>query len=606
MPKSNAVLSPNLGLYFDRPLLAVPQRGVSSGLNFRIRDGKVNNLNLGWTRFENFVLNGPVLMIDLFFPVTQNLVPQLIFGTATDLYLYNSTSHAVTYLTPRYGVGTVTAAGVNVTGVGTSWLNVAAHIRPGDELIFADQYNLTTGAWFVIDHVVDDTHLVLTTSAGVVGATNYTIRRKFSGGPSTVWSTSQFSLAATSGKDEWWATNGVDNIVMWDTAKTQVDDEFAGLVMGFTAKTLFNINNQMIYVNLIQGGTRKLMDMINSDIGDPRDVTTGLSEQFRVHSGTDEVWGLGQIGDNLVLYSKYHVVIGQFVGDPLVWAFRAMGSNNGSIGPKAFVDMGAYHLFLGTDAQYIFDGVNIKEINNHVWREVLRTQDPQRIQHTYTHIDTENAEVLWSIPLTTDAATGTQDGAPDKAYVNHYLETVPQGVPTPHSVRSFPFTATGFYIRQDTLTWDQLTQAWNTLNFRWNDQFFAQAFPFNMAGDATGKIFTFNSSQDGDGVALPSNIILGRRPLGDGKERGLLRRVYPWMTKFTNPVNITTRMMDFATGPATISDTKSFDQSQPEGQHFTSHLRRGRYTELQVGTAGPGQPWELHGFDIDPQGGGHR
>ncbi len=43
-----AVRRPNLGLYFDRHPLDIPDRAFSAGLNFRIKDGAVTNINIGY------------------------------------------------------------------------------------------------------------------------------------------------------------------------------------------------------------------------------------------------------------------------------------------------------------------------------------------------------------------------------------------------------------------------------------------------------------------------------------------------------------------------------------------------------------------------------
>lgn len=607
MAKGNEVLSPNFGLYLDRPLLSVPPRGLSDGYNFRIQDGKVSNLNLGWIPFESFTLNGPVLLITSFLPVTQGLPAQLIFGTRYDLYLYSPNTHSLQYLTPRYAIGSITSvAGTAVTGTGSSWTNATAHIRAGDEIVFGNGAAVQqSDTWYTIDHVVDDTHLVLTTAAPAFGPNGaYTIRRKFSGGDATQWSTATYVRGPT-GRDTWWATNGVDNIVSWDTVNTYADDEFTGLVMGFKAKQLFVFSNMMIFGNVSVGGALKGTDIINSDVGDPKNVATGLFSEFKVHSGSDEILTMGQLGSNMVIYSKNHVVQAQFIGSPAILAFRTMGTHVGPVSSRAVADYGNYHEFLGRDSQYIFDGVNITELSPHVWKEVLRTQDPLRIGSTYNHFDLENRQVLWVVPLTTDPGSSTITSPAATAYVEHYLEQVPPYTPRPYSRRAFPFTASGFYTKQSVTTWNQLG-AWNTLNYRWNDQFFFKDFPFSLVGDAAGKLWQLNASQDANGVVLPSFVKFGRRPTVDGKARGLVTRVYPWVTSFNTPVLVSVNLTDFGAKEGVIHDTQSFDQTMPEGAHFTNHYRRGRYVEIGFSTIAASQPWELHGFDMDIKPGGRR
>lgn len=598
--KSTATLIPNLGIYYDRARLSLAPRMMADALNVRIKEGKISNLNLGWDRFGTFILNGPVLMIADF--LRRDASEFLVFATTTDIYKYvNDTT--VVYLSPRYETGTVSRTGSTVTGVGTNF--VTGGIKANDEIFFGSTGQNDPGAsWHLITNVGGTTTLT-TSDSGAVGSGAYTIRRKFQGDFRNVWQNVTYVNASPSNSDELWMTNGIDNIVRWDGTATQVEVMSA---LNFTAKTIAVYKNMMIFANLVQGGTHKPTDMINSNPGEPQNVTTGLASQFKVHGRIDEVVRAAPLGDNIVFYSFSNfgvVTLAQFVGDPLVFVFRQVSNGTAPLGARAIADFGNYHEFLASDSHYFFDGATLKQQNTHIWREVLRTQDPSRIAFSYTHFDQENGDVLWVVPLTTDPTAGTT-GAPSIAEVEHYLENPGQGLPTPWTRRSFPFFTTGFFKRQSGLTWDKLTNAWNTYNFRWNDRFFFTAFPFNLAGGPDGKIYTFNTGQNADGAALGSFVKFGRKVLGDGRMRGLLTRVYPFASQFTTPLQVTALMSDSGDGSPMITDTQNFDQTQPEGGHFVTHYRRGRFFELQFSTNGPGQPWELSGYDYDLRPGGKR
>lgn len=598
--KSTAVLLPNLGIYYDRPRLALNPRMLSDGLNFRVKQGRLSNLNMGWTRFGTFQLNGYVMMIADF--ILRSGSEQLVFATFTDLYKYVNAS-TVVYITPRYETGTVSRAGQAVLGVGTNFLT--AGVRAGDQITFGTAGVVSTSAtWDTVTLVTDATHLT-TTGSGVVGSGPYTIRRLFTGTGSHIWQNALFVNASPSNSDELWMTNGLDSIVRWNGVTDQVEVMSA---LGFTAKAIGVYSNMMIFGNLNQAGTNKPTDMINSNPGEPQNVTSGLSEQFKVHGKIDGIKSIISIGDNLAIYSYENdgiVTLAQFVGDPLVFAFRQIANGTGPISAKAVADFGNFHEFVATDGQYFFDGATVKNVNKHFWREILRTQDPTRTPRTYAHFDEENGDLIWILPLTSDATASTT-GAPGIAEVEHYLEESATNVPTPFSRRTWPFTATGYFRRNIGLTWDQLTDNWSNYNFRWNDKFFFAAFPLSLGGTDTGKIYTLNTAQDADGVALSSFIRFGRRAIFDGRHRGLLSRVYPFVHTLTTPLNVTARFMDHADGEPTIFDTKSFDQTLPQGGHFTTHYRRGRYFELEFGTDGPAQPWELDGYDTDVRKGGKR
>lgn len=598
MARSSAVVSPNLGLYYDRPSIALSERMLLDGVNFRVKEGRLSNLNLGWERFGTVQLNGPVTLIDQFFIRGQD--ERLIFGTPSDLYVYDGATDTVAFITPSYSEGTASVNGKDVTGTASGW---STSIEPGHEISFGDNdENSPDATWWVIATVNGDGSLTLEEDAGVIADGPYTIRQTFKATFLDTWDTDIFVNAAPDNKDWWIATNGIDDVIRWDGQSRYT--ERVGLP--FKANTLTVYSNMMIYGNITQSGERLPSTIINSNVGDPFDVSGGLSEQFKVHGGTDGIVNMVPIGDNLALYSSGRITVAQFVGDPLIFVFRQAVNGLGAIAGKAVSDFGDFHEFLGSDSQYSFDGVTLQSIGTQIWREVLRQQDPRRITYAFSHFDEENGDLIWSVPSTQDPGSGDEEASATLAWVEHYLEEVGDNS-VPYSKRYFPFTATGYYERKEGLTWDRVTDIWSSMNFRWNDQFFFASFPFNLGGDIDGKIYNLNTSQNqADGSPLPSNVHFGRRALGDGRMRGLLARVYPFASQFENPLQVTVYMSDHAAGPSTSSSVLAFDQTLPEGGHFVSPYRRGRYTEIAFGTSGPSQPWEISGYDIDVKKGGYR
>lgn len=606
MAKSTAVVQPNMGIYYDRPSIALDQRMLSDGFGFRIKEGKLSNLNVGWVRFEaGITLNGAVLLITDF--LKRDGTDTLVFGTKTDLYKYRPGTHDVRFITPAYVTGTVTVAATAVTGAGTLWnTGSPPNAKAGDQIAFTTNAETDPAAtWFTILTVNTDTSITLTASAGVVGAGHaYTIRKIRTGDENDVWIDDTFVNAGPANEDQLWMTNGgIQPPVLWNGTTTFAVQQDA---LGFTCKTLKVYSNMMIFGNLIQGGTAKPTDIINSNVGEPANVSSGLSEQFKVHGNPDEIMQMVPLGENLAIYSRLTVTVTQFIGDPLIFQFRNVINGVGSIARRSVADFGNYHEFLGRGTQYRFDGATVVEANKQVWRNILRQQDPTRRNRIFSHFDEEQGDLFWSIPLTTDAGSGTKTNPPARAVIEEYLEEVPAQTPIPSAIRAFPFTASGYYTKNLGTTWDTLTNAWSSYNFRWNDSFFFSAFPISLVGDQAGKLYQVNAAQDGDGAALPSFVRFGRRATGSGRERNMVSRVYPYVTHLTNAMNVTVRLTDDALANPTIIDVQSFNQLVPQEGHFTVHYRRGRYMEVEFGTAGPAQPWELSGYDFDIKPGGSR
>jgi hypothetical protein len=601
------IVAPNLGLYLDRPSIALRPGALVDGFNFRVKAGRLHGNNLGWQKFsDDWTLGSRAMRIDNFFP--RDLDEQLIFGDMTDLYVYDPDTDTVAYLTPQYDTGTASSANgapgfSTVTGVGTDWDPEAS---VGDFIHFgAANYANPAGTWYEISARTNDTTLTIIGETGVIAAGAYTIRKVFHMSDTSEWDTEVFVNDGTSGDDLWIATNGVDPVVSWNGTDPTVTSHSS---MNFVCQTLANFANMILYGNISTGGVSFPSSIINSDVGFPLaagDDGTGLSDQFQIHEGSDEIVNIVPMGDLAVAYSRGHCTSIQFAGEDLVFIFRNAVNGLGPISLNAIADFGDFHEFIGPDAQYTFDGVSLSEVNEHVFRDILRTVDPIRRFRVYGHFDEENGDLIWSVPLTTDDEVGSVDGPPEQAYVEHYLEDAGEKLPTPFSRRAFPFTTTGFYAQAEGKTWADMTIAWEEVNYAWNDQFLQSAFPLNLAGDVTGQIYTLNTAQTGDGVVLPSYVRFGRRALGDGRQRSLLTRVYPFVEPNSTDLDIVIWLGDHAMGALSQKGNLTFDQTMPEGEHFVSVFRRGRFMELQFGSE-DGTGWVLDGYDIDYVPGGLR
>jgi hypothetical protein len=113
MAKGTSTVAPNLGLYLGRPGTTVPVGGLEAGNNFRLKQGRINNHNLGWVRWDDYTLNGPVMKMFRF--ILRAGTQRILYFTLKDIYLYNDVALTVSYLTPRYETGTVAINGGSAT-----------------------------------------------------------------------------------------------------------------------------------------------------------------------------------------------------------------------------------------------------------------------------------------------------------------------------------------------------------------------------------------------------------------------------------------------------------------------------------------------------------
>lgn len=373
-------------------------------------------------------------------------------------------------------------------------------------------------------------------------------------------------------------------------------------------RAFISTKNIMMLINIsLDTGENRPYSTRTSAIGEPENMVTLEASEFVVHDGADELTTSFSIGESVVIYGERSITLAQFVGPPTMFVFRSVMDGVGPRSGRAVADFGDYHKFIGPDAQYVFDGIGITESNSHVWQDAIRQMSPQRLPMLSSHFDEERGDLLWVLPLNSDE--DSQSGPPEVAFVEHYLEDPgPDVVNDVHTKRQVPATCWGFFERLDTLTFDQIGEAWEDQNYRWNDQFFQGAFPFNVFGTATGDLFVLSTRDSANGTPLTSFARFGRRAIGSIRHKGVVRRVYPMVESLPSAdhtLQVRVYTTDEPGGLTSLEFQGEYDMTQT-GNHFLSPRISARYVELEFRTSAAGEIWNLLGYDIDVVPGGER
>lgn len=612
MPKApnTAVLQPNLGLYLGRPAHLVPPGGLQDCLNVRLKNQELNSFQMGWTHFDTETLNGPVTLLDQFFGTDGSTT--LIAGTFLDLHAWDTATSKWLYLSPRYSTGTVSTTGASsvVTGVGTAWL---ANVKAGDFIYLhtvgnAAQRSITpaVGAWFQVASVTLDTSLTVIGTPPAITAQPYTIRQTFTAqNLNQYWRSATFPRGDIGGTilDRWYATNTVDSIVRLDLGGTQVVKVQIG-ASGFRCVDLVRYKNMLVYSNVTENSgaaANKPQSFKNSDVGKPETMTGGVAGEFVVGPGTAVILTAQTLGDELVVYTENEFVLSSFVGAPDIFAFRTAVDGVGAVGGRLIANYNDHHEVLGRDSLYTFNGVQVDTTDEHVWIKWIREQDQNRIRYGYVIFDEENAQVAWVMPRADDGGE-----SPKLALEVAYAENVPDGTPSPYTKRDWPFTSAGFFTRTTQLTWNQLTNAWNTYFFSWGDRSLAGAFPLLLVGDFSGNVFILGTTDAQNGVGYASYARFGRRFVGDGRHRNVVRKVMPFMRQEAGATyNLTVTATAFDSEGQTVGTAVALPynlaQADKDAILYVKPRVRGRLMDVQVGTAGSatGQGWRCNGYDFE-------
>ena len=626
---------PNLGVYLDRPSLDIDPRGLKDCLNVKIRDKRIVAEGMGWENFPQFASDVNRINLDdlrvLFIDEYRSTagVTTAIFCNQKDIFKFNPSAGppaTVTYMTPRYAVGTASCAGSTTTIVGAGGAlwdtgkttapidgGYGNNVKAGNYISFgAADEDAQDATWYEIDSVTDDTHLELLVDPGVVADGPYTIRQTLTGDNNDIFEAATFQNSQDTrhlGLDVYYMTNGVE-MFSWDGN----DPTFLRFWPGFTGKNLRVTRQVLVIWNLLESGTRKHGSLRYSDTSHPDNMATEGAGEILPSDGILDLLNVVPLGDQLVCYYQGDLVMLQSVDAPLYYIARVAVPGVGLVAQRAMMDFGDYHEFLSVDGAYRFDGVTITEAMPQVFRDVLRRISPNRIKQAYAHIDEPNGEVIWSIPLATDGQA--DDAAPSIAYAEHYLEDVGPNLSTPMTIRAFPFTAFGIYLATGSLKFSDFPATYfEDSALQWDDRALQQAFPFEIVGDENGDIYIRNTSNTMAGGAVVSFAQFPRFALGDGEFKALLHHVEPYASRrqgaSSYELRCVVKFFDFA-DTSKVSNTASatFDLTN-ESLRYMPIRGGGRFAEILFYTIGgqvpvQSEPWDCAGYAIKTSAMGDR
>ena len=610
------VQPPNLGLYLGRSALEIPDRGMADCKNVRIRDRKISNSNMGYEKHFALSLGNQCLLIDDFVQTSGAAIT--IFGTKSDLFEYDSVSDEPKYITPRYNTGdaSIATSTTTVTGAGGADFTAGTpdNVKAGDFIHFGSATQIDVDAiWYEIASVTDPTHLELVVVLAQGTQTNvaYTVRKIFTVDDSAIWVADVFpdALLGThsglAGGDHWIATNGTE-LVVWDGIATTVVE--ISTAIGFSCKTLAYYKNMMVYGQVQESGQDKPASIKNSALADPENVTTLEANEYTVLEGVDFLDALVPLGDFLVAYGRGSLAVMQFVSQPVFFAIRTVAPSIGVYGAKMVMNFGDFHEFLSTDQAYRFDGVQLQPFGGQVFDFVLQQADRSRSSKSFVAISEEQLEIYWVIALSDDSGEVVANKSAEMAYVEHYAENVERS-PVPFTRRQLPATASGFFVDTNLGRYrDFPGQGYDDLVFRFNDSFFTSQFPIFLMGDEDGYIYKVNtSSQLGDFPTLLSSFTSPTRAIVDGSDKGIIRRVEPFIEKGTagKQMFVYVRTSDRVAGDLVYSSGESIDIGHG-GDRFIPFREAGVYADLQFFSIRPDTLWTMQGYRVTSERAGER
>lgn len=301
-------------------------------------------------------------------------------------------------------------------------------------------------------------------------------------------------------------TNNKDPIKYYDGSPTGTLSDLPGLtdceygpegvsVTSVRAKCILPYNNMLILGGTTENGNDYPQRIRTSQIGNItkfKNNEDGSGECFvgDLTDGVDWIVRLLPYKNYLVAYKERSIQILNYVGGSIVFDKWPAIVGTGLLAPRAVIDLGDEHLFLGPDNFYSFNFQEVLVAGDDIAEDFFRLLDPSKADLTTSFVVEEKSEA-WFVFVSINSTTGYHDMA-----VVYNYET------KKWSFRDMPMTAFGFYNLKLDYVIDEMEMTIDAADMRFDDSTNLANSPLNLCGDANGYIYQFKgNSKDGSDIA---------------------------------------------------------------------------------------------------------
>ena len=265
----------------------------------------------------------------------------------------------------------------------------------------------------------------------------------------------------------------------------------------------------------------------------------------------------------------------QFIGAPLTFGFKQIGSNCGAVGINAAVDVSGTSFWMSDDSFFLYDGA-VKKIPCTVQDHVFDDINPNAKQDVFCAANSDFNEVMWFYP----SANSTQI---DKMVAYNYAEnlwyvgTLARTSWADSGVYDNPYAAE-FEATDTTATISTIT------------------------GLKAGRTFVYihETGSNDDGAAMANHIESGDIDIADGDNFMSISRFIPDFKNQTGTVDVTLKTRPYPSGTQTSHG--SFDVTTSTTKVDTRI--RGRQVAVRVSSDAVDDKWRYGTMrlDIKPDG----
>jgi len=437
---------------------------------------------LGLIKFDDTALSGPVLLQDQFWKYDGTW--SFIIATTKDIYKYDFNALSFEILTPlSIGTGTNSitigtgAAAYIVIGTGCNFTTEG--IKVGDFIKIGTGNVNAEATWHEIDHIgtggAAATQLFLKTPAAACTASQYVIRKCFTGETADQWHSVTFQDAILG--EAWIATNGVDTPIRY-TGSGQVQ-ALSGLPTGFvTAKYIDVYKDRVVFLYTIEVGAQPQRErwggIANCESWDDLDFLDFIEGGY---------WITGSL-----VWNGYHIVfrerdayVGRWVGGTAVFSYEGNSSCSGVWASNSIVSHSSKIFYYGPDNRFHSWNLITEDDISETIMSFVTNFDPNLESEIFGYQFEAKSQMRWFVPYgnpTYMNACIVWDYLNDNLYIWEY-----QSAQACCSISEY-LNSTDIYI--DDATWGEYYV--DEQEGFWDDRTFLDGAPLIIYGGFDGYI----------------------------------------------------------------------------------------------------------------------
>ena len=242
-----------------------------------------------------------------------------------------------------------------------------------------------------------------------------------------------------------------------------------------------------------------------STIKDPQSWPTA---NFKDAPTSDIIKSVDFIGDELYVWFERSVWRFTWTGDsnnPFEW--ERVSDTEGTVAQMSLVTQDDSQFAVGAARIQLSNGRDVVAADTLI-PDIVLDWNQDSLSYSNGLLLDEQKHILMSYAsdgAASDDADQPDDGNvyPDRAVVMNYEDSN-------FATYSLPIHTMGFSNVESDLTWDDITDAWEDIDFSWNAGQAKSGFPVTLMGNHLGKIFQLNSAGSDDGSEIEFEAISGR------------------------------------------------------------------------------------------------